>query len=240
MKPLTPDSVLTAWERGRSRHPIDRALLLFALSEPDVAVDSLADQPLGRRNSALMRLRQATFGSRLRAYLDCAACGERQVIELDAFELLATGAPCGEGNDQISVDGRNFRLPTSRDLALIAVEADVDQAATKLLELCALDEISARQDSDTALSVLMDSVAAALEQADPLAELTLDFVCDSCGHAGTVPFDIATFLWEEVESQARRLFDEVHLLARAYGWNEAEILALSEARRSAYLERVTA
>jgi hypothetical protein len=40
--------------------------------------------------------------------------------------------------------------------------------------------------------------------------------------------------------RARRFLDEVHVLARAYGWAEAEILRLSEARRSAYLQRVLA
>jgi hypothetical protein len=34
------------------------------------------------------------------------------------------------------------------------------------------------------------------------------------------------------------LLTEVHRLAQAYGWREAEILALSEARRHAYLELV--
>jgi hypothetical protein len=34
------------------------------------------------------------------------------------------------------------------------------------------------------------------------------------------------------------LFDDIHLLAQAYGWSEGEILALSPARRSAYLARV--
>jgi hypothetical protein len=36
------------------------------------------------------------------------------------------------------------------------------------------------------------------------------------------------------------LLDEVHVLARAYGWNEREILGLSAARRAAYLERALA
>lgn len=240
MHPLTASSILLARERGRARHPIDRALLLFALSEPDVAVDSLADEPLGRRNSALIRLRRATFGSRLRAYLDCPACGERQEIELDATELLAMGAPSSDGQDCISVEGRGFRLPTSRDLASIAAETDVDQAASKLLERCALDGIATPQDSDPPPASSIDLIATALEQADPLADLALGVVCDSCGHTCTVPFDIAAFLWEEIEARARGLLDEVHLLARAYGWSEAEILTLSEARRSAYLERVTA
>ena len=46
------------------------------------------------------------------------------------------------------------------------------------------------------------------------------------------------FLWDEVDVRARRLLDEVHALAGAYGWSEQRILALSEARRRAYLDRV--
>jgi hypothetical protein len=52
-------------------------------------------------------------------------------------------------------------------------------------------------------------------------------------------FDIGAFLWEEIAAQARRLLREVHTLARAYGWREADILVMSAARRQAYLEMVS-
>jgi hypothetical protein len=240
MKPLTPDSLLWAWEQGRSRHPIDRALLLFALGQPDAAVDSLADQPLGRCHATLIQLRQATFGHRLKGYVDCPACAQRQEIVLDATDLLATGSPSSEGHDRVCVDGRDFRLPTSRDLASIASETDVDQAALRLLDACALDTPGLPRTDHAAATAWVDRVASAMDEADPLANLELRLVCDSCGQDSTIPFDIAAFLWEEIEARARGLLDEVHLLARAYGWGEAEILALSESRRSAYLERVTA
>ena len=42
----------------------------------------------------------------------------------------------------------------------------------------------------------------------------------------------------EVQARARRLLREVDVLARAYGWTEADVLALSEQRRTAYLEIV--
>jgi hypothetical protein len=45
-------------------------------------------------------------------------------------------------------------------------------------------------------------------------------------------------LWEEIASRAQRLMDDVHVLAQGYGWTEPEVLALSDARRTAYLERV--
>ena len=44
----------------------------------------------------------------------------------------------------------------------------------------------------------------------------------------------------ELATQAKRLLREVHFLARAYGWREADILAMSARRRQAYLEMVGA
>ena len=42
----------------------------------------------------------------------------------------------------------------------------------------------------------------------------------------TVPFDIARFLDDELAGRATRLLDEIHLIAMAYHWSEAAILAL--------------
>ena len=57
MLPLTPAQLLTLWEHGAVRHPLDRALLLFAQAAPELAVEQLAERPLGECNAALMRLR---------------------------------------------------------------------------------------------------------------------------------------------------------------------------------------
>ena len=62
--------------------------------------------------------------------------------------------------------------------------------------------------------------------------------CPTCGNQWQLFFDIAAFLWLKIEMQARRLLREVHTLARAYGWREADILALSPWRRQAYLEMI--
>ena len=43
-------------------------------------------------------------------------------------------------------------------------------------------------------------------------------------------------LWSEIHAWARQLLRDVHALARAYGWREADILALSPTRRGIYLE----
>jgi hypothetical protein len=46
------------------------------------------------------------------------------------------------------------------------------------------------------------------------------------------------FLWQDVAQAAQHLLDEVHALATAYGWREPEILALSAARRSYYIDKI--
>ena len=45
-----------------------------------------------------------------------------------------------------------------------------------------------------------------------------------------------SFLWTEIEAWAWRMLSDVHTLARAYGWGERDILALSPTRRQFYLE----
>ena len=47
--------------------------------------------------------------------------------------------------------------------------------------------------------------------------------------------DAGQLLWEEIEARALVLLREVHHLASAYGWSEAQILALTPARRASYL-----
>jgi hypothetical protein len=75
-----------------------------------------------------------------------------------------------------------------------------------------------------------------MAEADPLAEVLVDHSCSACGGAFTADLDVGSFVWAELQARARRLMKEVDLLARAYGWTETEVLALSERRRAAYLE----
>ena len=86
----------------------------------------------------------------------------------------------------------------------------------------------------------LERLEAALESADPHADLSLSLTCSACAATWTTPLDIASYLWVELEDRARQLLDEVHHLARAYGWSEREILSLTQERRTAYLERALA
>lgn len=225
--------LLALWEQGERRHPLDRALLLYAFAAPETPSPSLADAPLGTCNAALMRLRQETFGSRLSVWTDCPVCGERMEFELDSTQL----PPMTPVPASVEVSGQRFRCPSSRDLAEIAHCTDADQAAHRLLQACAESSLNVPSDP-RALRHLYEAVESAIEAADPWADLSLLFQCPACEHSGEACFDVARYVWEDIDARARYLLDEVHLLAQAYGWSEPQILALSDTRRAAYLARV--
>lgn len=234
MPALTPEHLLTVWEQSARRHPIDRALLLFAIAAPHTPRDTLADQPLGVRNAALMALRRDNFGARLDAWTDCAACGERLEFVLDSAQLPS--AP-SDAQLPLEVGGHRFQRPTSRNLAWLAGATDADAAARQLLHDCAESASDLPHDPD-ALRELLDAVDIAMDAADPWADLTVGIRCPACGHEDEAVLDIGAYLWDEIDRHARCLLDDIHTLALAYGWTESEILALSETRRAAYLDRV--
>ncbi len=229
MRALSPAEVLSLWESGRSLHPLDQGVLALRMSFPEAAGADVADWPLGRRNQAIADLRGRCFGPRMRAETKCPHCGEAVEFALDVAALVAEPGPASE---TVAVAGADYRLPTSRILARVANESDVEAAAALLCESCRIGGEA------TALSPeQMDEVGEALARADPLAEIAFDFECPGCGEDFREGLDIAAFFWREIEVEARRLMIDVHTLASAYGWREADVLALSPARRAFYVER---
>jgi hypothetical protein len=233
--PFADGDLLDLWERGTPLHPLDRGLLCLRLAGSEVNGESVADWPVGRRNRALLELRDACFGPSLGGWTACPRCGEQLELDLDGPALLAgvpvEDAPSGES---IVVADRVYRLPTSRDLAKIAHETDERVAAVNLLESCRVGGGPPPDWSDADLEVVGDRLALA----DPFAEPALALTCPSCANVWDEPLDVLAFLWSDVEVRARRLLREVHRLASAYGWSERDILALSPARRALYLELV--
>lgn len=226
---MDAQSLIACWELGRRRHPLDRALLLYAAAEPDEDPDSLADRPLGRRNAALLRLRRSLFGDTLQSCVACPQCSERLEFRLSVDAFLERAASDSVTHAELGT--LRLRLPTTRDLASIASGMEQEHAARQLLTRL-VDSPAA------AVEFAAEDLARVLDMADPCMDLTLDLSCPACKHEWSAPFDVPAFLWEEIELRARRLLDEVHALAGAYRWSEEQILALSETRRRAYLERV--
>ncbi len=224
--------LLALWERGLSRHALDRAALLAAAARPDWPPETIADRPLGSIGTSLLRLRAANFGPRIEAHADCRHCGERLAFTLEVDALLQGAQDDLPATTEMA--GLRLRAPSLRDLAAVAA-LSAEQATRALLARCtlagqadALDEGAQQQVED------------ALEALDPQADCALALRCVACGRDGTAQLDAAALLWDEIEVRAHALLREVHQLACAYGWSEPQVLALSPARRASYLGLVGA
>lgn len=239
MQPLDGQHLVTAWEAGRRQHPAERALTLLAAGVPDAERATLAQWPLGRRDAALLALRGATLGSEMEVHTHCPACAEEIEFNLDTREIMDTHDPAGDAPVLDLEDGGGgrwrFRTPCSADLLAAAKAATVEGARATLIRRCLVDAPAAgAEPPGDILAALPERMA----EADPGAEILLDLLCPACGHHWRADLDVAAFFWTEVDSEARRLFRDVHVLAHTYGWREADILAMSPARRRIYLDMV--
>ncbi|MEA2144396.1 MAG: hypothetical protein QOI64_2826 [Solirubrobacteraceae bacterium] len=236
---LQATRALDLWERAQPLAPIERAVELAAAAAPVAARDDVAALPLGRRDARLLALRDASARASLDATARCPACGEDIEFSPAAAQLLevepAAAAPLER--DGFAV---HWRLPDSRDALAAAAAADAATAHRILLDRCVLAATGPA--GPVAASELPPAVCAALDAAiaaaDPLAEILIDLACPACGAAFAADLDVASFVWAELDAAARELLGDVDELARAYGWTEPEVLALSDRRRASYLRLV--
>lgn len=243
LRPLLGADLLWVWEQGAQRHPIDRALLMLNAASPEHTADELTSLTVGQRDAMLLDTRAATFGDRLDGKVPCPACQSELQFSLytsdlrDRSQSLDSMAPIAVEVDDYEVQAR---CPDSRDLADAARTGDPEPARNLLLERCVLDARRGDQLVSTGELPMqvVEAVAAAIAEHDPQAEIQVDLDCPDCGHQWQVLLDIASFFWEELASRAPQLLREVHTLARAYGWSETDILAMSRVRRETYLNMI--
>jgi hypothetical protein len=152
------------------------------------------------------------------------------VSTIDASPSTATSS--------LTVGAAPLRPLTSRDLAAAARCENADRArvflAARTLNGGELHEVTGPD--LTAADV--ESIAQRLHEMDPLAVCLLDVRCPECGANWECELDVPEFVWVEIEAEALRVLRDVHTLASAFGWHEADILAMSPLRRRAYLELV--
>lgn len=237
MRGLTASDLLEVWERGRTGGGTERALLMLSAAVPDSTPDDFADISVGRRNALLLRLREQTFGPALDGIVACPGCSETLELSFSVGDVaIDSSADPGMWHD-VEIGGLaiRYRLPTSRDLLSIESIGDPVAAGRSLVERCVEVRAAPRQRSRRGLSrSALERVGDEMAARDPGAVADLRLSCPACGRDDVVSFDIASFLWAEIEGRAPRLLLEVHELASAYGWAEAEILALNPWRRSFY------
>jgi hypothetical protein len=216
-------ALLDTWERSSGLERPWRELALLELTG-ETSADVAARLPLGERDRRLLELRTSLFGRWIPCETRCGACDDRLELELDCEELAGGWAPTrGAVSGE---DGVRVRPPDSTD---IAAAMAADNSTATILERC----VDPRPGSLPAGA--RDAAISRMAELDPAAELWLEATCPACGSTWTVLVDPAAIVVEEVDRHARQVLREVDRLARAYGWREPDILALSPGRRRAYL-----
>jgi len=243
MRALSSAELLIVWELAANQPPGQRALVLLAACTEDASPDELAQFPIGLSDRRLLTLRERTFGPRLAAVSSCPACGETLEFEVSVADIRLPLS--SEASQTIEMERMGyqlrFRIPNNLDIANLDPAAKIQTNRQCLLRRCLL---SAQKDDAEVLAdelppEIIAAIAERMAEADPQAELQFALACPRCRHNWSAPFDIASYLWSEINARAIRLLNDVHELASAYGWSEADILSMSAGRRQIYLELAT-
>ena len=238
------ERLVKAWEAGMALPHAARAIELLAAVEPETSRSAAAALSLGERDRRLLGLRRALFGPVLDATAGCPGCGDRVEFTVAVESLLVTppDAPAQPAVDAAGVSVE-FRLPTSADL-LALLRAPSGLTGPALMTRCVTRVVADPAEEAGAFEAISeaarDAVASTMAALDPQADVQLSMSCPSCQHQWSADFDVVSYLWSELTAWVRRLLVEVHHLALAYGWREADILAMSSQRRATYLELIGA
>lgn len=259
MRTPSASDLLDAWDRGATLPSVERLspLLVEATGR---RTTELSELRLGERNRLLVELRQRLFGASMRMVVDCPSCGLALELVLATGTLLAADNPSADGPSAggmsrghqpsvvdagviiVEVDGYQARCRPLRTADLVGAASAGSLAAARqmLIERAVLTAV--HEDAPVAVgglpSAVVDAIAKALARSDPLADVEVPIDCEACGTSWTRPFDIADYLWRELDGWAVALLTDVHVLASAYGWTEPTVLALSPTRRRHYLELI--
>ncbi len=243
MRTLSPPDILTMWEYGDGLPLVQRAVHVLACVHPEQTLDELARWSIGKRDALLFNLHEYLFGPRFIGITRCQDCGQQVEFDFLSKEMFPATGDNKEAEVLFETEGYavRFRFPTSMDLMAVQDVGTTEQMRNQLFERCLLD--MKHRGIETPLDKMPDHVVNAvieqMEKTDSFADVQLTLSCPSCTKQWRALFDIVSFLWSEINAWARQVLLEVHLLAKAYGWGETEILAMSPHRRKIYLEMAT-
>lgn len=203
------------------------AVLLSHVDEQEATADRIDGLASGVREWLLQKAVAARSPGPQWLEGNCRSCGYRFDFEIDLSSL-----PYFEGRPefpiawvQTSYGPRAFEAPCGHHER----QLQPDSSPHDLARLCALDSID--------LPMADDEVAAverALEEIAPEPTDRCQVGCPSCGEVTAMildPFAIGRF-------DERSILGEIHRLATAYGWSEADILSLPSHRRRRYLDLI--
>ena len=252
MRDLSAAELLTVWDHMLGQSPTRQALVLLAAVYPDHSMEQLAQWSVGRRDVCLFALRERLFGTQLNGVTVCPQCQQRIELAFNVSDIRVepmTTNPIVPVDEVMTLTAEgyrvHFRLPNTLDLEAVETSPDLNQMQEQLLHRCLTSVVwegAERGDGEPTDKVtqlpttLVEAIAERMAEADAQADTRLALTCPNCSHEWFGTFDIASYLIGEIHRWAKHVLRDIHSLARAYGWREADILAMTPRRRRAYLE----
>lgn len=237
--PSDDATLVAAWDAACDAPPWCRGAILLDALLPSADGVPAVDQPLGAVTRRFLDFAETWFGPTVGVVIACESCTERLELDVAIDDLRALGPADPSGSAVVltvrSSEALAVRPLTLTDLA-VAASAPGAEAARVLLAARAVTASGAAAPSPESLtSEMVSAITDALDDADPLAAVSLALTCPSCGTTSEPTLDVGAWCWDMVDATVRRLLDEVHMLASAYGWSETAVLDLGPHRRAHYL-----
>jgi hypothetical protein len=224
----------------RGGPPHERAVAaLTALT--DLSADQALHWPLSVCDAHLLELYRSRYGRELRAVSACPECGELLELGFAVDDLLAALSTPDRSELMLDVDGYELelRLPTVADLGRAQRAADLERAQQTIAAgcVCACVHQGAAVSAADLPAPVLERVEQQLGRFDLGAD-GIELSCPACAARWSATLDVATLVLAELDAEGQRLLADIHILARAYGWSEAEIVDLPPGRRRKYVEMV--
>ena len=201
----------------------------------DGAVRDAGALPVGDVDAIVVELRRQALGDRVVARGDCGACGSPFDIRFSLVSFEAHQRPRRPRNvtaaDQPgswSLRGSSvtFRIPTADD---VLGAADADDPLAMLRERCIYGAASQRD---------VRRAEAVMARLAPTLQAEVNGQCPNCAKTAALGVDARELCLADLRFLAGSVLENVHLLAWAYNWREADILALPSTRRTRYADWV--
>jgi hypothetical protein len=212
--------------------PRESAVTRLLARRVRLAAGALADLPVGDRDFLVLKLGQASFGSRVELTFTCPlqGCAAAMDVDFDVDDLPVQRSPRQPDYPVPGRDGVRFRLPVAGDLVDSAV-AGAEDPETALLARC-LVGAGPEAAADPALRA---AVADEMRRVMPGVPGEMSLRCPDCGHEFEAAFDPAAWLLGRIRHGRALLDRDIHLLSFHYHWPLTSILAMAGPERREYV-----
>jgi hypothetical protein len=121
------------------------------------------------------------------------------------------------------------------DLDALDRASSAVQVRRTVVERCRIAE---GEDAGAVPDEVAEQLGVRLDALDPAANIVVTIACAGCDRALAASVDLATFVARDLDRVVDDAFRDIDILASAYGWDEAAILALPPSRRRRYVTMI--